>query len=83
MMKSRTAYWVFLVVGLSNTVAWGGKTSLTEDEVAVYRTFLAQYVNGSRTTVNIANRTTPLAIEDSDRRTCLKGVLIGPQAQKA
>jgi hypothetical protein len=51
------------------------KAPLTADQVAVYRTFLQSYNNGSDATLNLANKTEPLNLPDMGKDPeCLKGI---------
>jgi hypothetical protein len=48
---------------------------LTVDQIAVYRTFLQSYDNGSNAVVNLANKTVPLYLAERDKDSeCLKGI---------
>jgi hypothetical protein len=63
-----------------DTQTTGAATSpvtLTDDEIAVYRAFLAAYSNGSAARLNVGNRTTPFKLSEGDRAGgCLKGVVL-------
>ncbi len=56
------------------------KTPLTAEQVAVYRTFLATYNNGSGSTLNLGDRTTPFNFssprEDPYAGRCLEGITL-------
>jgi len=50
------------------------KSTLSEDQVAVYRAFLKSYGAGGRESFKVGNLTTPLEIADADMRGCLEGL---------
>ncbi len=50
------------------------KTPLTDEQVAVYQAFLAQYDNGAGGPVNLGNRTVPFELSDGDRKGCGSGL---------
>jgi hypothetical protein len=47
---------------------------LTSEQQAIYRTFLATYDNGAKSTVNLGNETTTFKASDSDLKGCLSGI---------
>jgi hypothetical protein len=57
------------------------KSTLSEDQVAVYRAFMKSYGAGGRERFNVGNLTRPLEIADADMRACLKGLKPEPLAE--
>jgi hypothetical protein len=57
------------------------KSTLSEDQVAVYRAFLRSYGAGGRERFNVGNLTTPLEIADADTSGCLEGLKPEPLAE--
>lgn len=60
-----------------NGKATATPVALTDDEIAAYRTFLTSYSNGSPARMNLANRTIPFKLSESDRASgCLRGIVL-------
>jgi hypothetical protein len=60
------------------------KDALTVDQIAVFRTVLADYMKGESSPLNLSNRTKPFRVNDfQDNKSCLKSANIQVDVRKA
>ena len=79
MRTNRVLVFVTLLTGLfasdGDTKPIISKSPMDRDQIAVYRAFLVGYTKGSRPVhLNLALRTSPLALPDGTAEGCLKGI---------